>query len=69
MCPRPLACVMITAKRAIIEELGLGTFLLLSDLSLAAVERFFGDDKEAAGPILNLAEKQPGFSVVTDLRQ
>lgn len=57
-----------TAKRAIIEELGLGTFLLLSDLSLASVERFFGDDKESAAPILDLAEKQPGYSVVTDLK-
>lgn len=57
-----------TAKREIIEKLGLGTFLLLSDLSLAAVERFFGDDKESAAAITELAEKQPGYSVVTDLR-
>jgi hypothetical protein len=55
------------AKREIIAELGLGTFLLLSDLSMAAVERFFGDDKDTADRIKALAQKVPGYSVVVDL--
>jgi hypothetical protein len=55
------------AKRQIIDELGLGTFLLLSDLSLASVERFFGDDKDTAAGILALAESRPGYSVISDV--
>jgi hypothetical protein len=55
------------AKREIIAELGLGTFLLLSDLSIAAVERFFGDDKETADRIKALAQKTPGYTVIVDL--
>lgn len=56
-----------TAKRAIIEDVGLGTFLLLSDLSLASVERFFADDKAQIEKITSLAQNKPGAVFVTDL--
>jgi hypothetical protein len=39
----------------------------LSDLSIAAVERFFGDDKETADRIKALAQKTPGYTVIVDL--
>lgn len=56
------------AKRAIIEEVGLGTFLLMCDLSMAGVERFFEGEPDRAKEITALAETQPGgATLVVDL--
>jgi hypothetical protein len=55
------------AKRQIIEEVGLGTALMLFDLSLESVKRFFGDDTEMAEKIASLAEKQPAYTVIDTL--
>jgi hypothetical protein len=54
------------AKRRIIEEVGLTRALMMFDLSLEAVKRFYGGDKEAAEEITALAESQRSYTVVVD---
>lgn len=54
------------AKRQVIAEVGLPTFILLADLSIANIERFYGS-KSAAADVVALAEKQPSFFVVEGL--
>ncbi len=56
------------AKRAIIEQVGLGTFLAMCELSMAGVERFFEGEPERAKDITALAEEQPGSAtLIVDL--
>lgn len=56
----------VEAKREIIERVGLGTALMLFDISIAGIERFYGSKEEAA-ELIALAERGPGYSVVEDL--
>lgn len=55
------------AKRAIIEEMGLGRALMLFQVTIAEVQRFFGGDKEAAAAIEQLAEKERAYTVIEEL--
>lgn len=55
------------AKRRIIEEVGLPTALMLFELSIAGVERYFEGDKDTAERITSYADKQPGFTIVEDI--
>lgn len=56
------------AKRRIIDDIGLGSFLMMCDLSLAGVERFFEGEPERAEEIKALAEKTGSPAVlVVDL--
>lgn len=57
----------VEAKREIIEAIGLPTFLMLCDVSLAEVERFFVEEKEMRERIVALAEKERGYTIVEDL--
>ncbi len=56
-----------TAKREIIERIGLPSFLLLCDVSLEGVKRFYEGDPAAAEEITVLADKRPGATLVVDL--
>jgi hypothetical protein len=64
---RSVRAFSTSAKRQMIDEVGLDTFLHMADVSIAAVERFYGDDKEAAGALTQFAEKRPGYTVIVDL--
>lgn len=56
------------AKRRVIEEVGLPTFLAMCELSISAVERFYGDAKSPeASKITSLAEKQASYVVIENL--
>lgn len=55
------------AKRRIIEEVGLPTALMLFELSIAGVDRYFEGDKDTAERITSYADKQPGFTIVEDI--
>jgi hypothetical protein len=54
------------AKRRVVEAVGLTPALMMFDLSLASVERFYGDSHDDAARILALAETQAGYTVVED---
>jgi len=57
------------AKRELIGELGLENFLMLCDLSLAAVERYAGDDKGLATRLQGLATSGPSYTIVTEAKE
>lgn len=54
----------VDAKRKMIELLGIDVFLHICDVSLAAIERYYGGDKEAEEEVSRLAEKSPGALLV-----
>lgn len=54
------------AKRQIIDEIGLPAFLMLCDVSLASVERFFQAEPERAEEILALAADEGSYTVIVD---
>jgi hypothetical protein len=55
------------AKRQVVELVGLPAALMLFDLSLASVERFFGAGSPEAKQIAALAQKQTAYTSVVDL--
>jgi hypothetical protein len=55
------------AKRRIIDEIGLATFLTLCDLSIAGVERFYGEDKDAAALVTQHAVRFGSHTVIEDV--
>lgn len=54
------------AKRRIVEHVGLTRALMMFELSLEGVKRFYGGDKGAADQISELAEKQRSYTTVVD---
>lgn len=55
------------SKRRIVDEIGLPSFIMLADVSLAAVERFYEGDDDTTNRIKDLAEKLPGATLIVDL--
>jgi hypothetical protein len=56
------------AKRRLIEQVGLTRALMMFDLSLESVKRFYGKDKATVDEILALAEGQRTYTTVVDAR-
>jgi hypothetical protein len=54
------------AKRKVVDEVGLTIALMIFDLSLASVDRFFGPKSDEAVKIAALAEKLPSYIVIND---
>jgi PD-(D/E)XK nuclease superfamily len=57
----------VEAKRNIVERVGLSVALMLFDLSLASVERFFGADSQEAKEIIALAQKEHAYAAIVNL--
>jgi hypothetical protein len=55
------------AKRQIVDEVGLPVALMLFDVSLAGVERFFGAGSSEARNIIALAQKEASYTAVVSL--
>lgn len=55
------------AKRRIVDEIGLPRALMIFELSLAGIERFFGEHSPEAQHLANLAEKQHSYTAIADL--
>jgi hypothetical protein len=55
------------AKRQIIELVGLPTALMLFDVSISGVERFYGEHSREAESIVELAETQAGATAIAEL--
>ena len=64
--PRGRRSFTTEAKRLICEEVGLSRFLMLVDISLANVQRFFASEPEVAARIESYATSVPGEPIIGD---
>jgi hypothetical protein len=55
------------SKREVVQRVGLPVALMLFDLSLASVERFFGASSQEAKDIIALAQKEHGYTAIVNL--
>lgn len=55
------------AKRAVIDDIGLARALMIFELSISGIERFFGEGSPEATRLTGLAEKEHSYTAIADL--